>query len=107
MSLRNILEDIEARHKVSFTYVDEDIDGIFLQPPSTESDLNESLRYLEKKTGLSFQQISDRFITISRISKIRINVCGVLVDQKDGSVIHGATIQGPKKFTVSNEERRF
>jgi len=107
ISLRNILEDIEARYEVSFTYVDEDIDGIFLQPPSTESDLNETIRYLEEKTGLSFQQISDRFITISKISKIRINVCGVLVDRKDGNIIHGATVQGPKKFTVSNEDGGF
>ena len=107
ISLRTILEDLEDRYEVSFTYVDQDINGKFLQSPSTDLSLNETIQYLENKTGLDFQQLNDRFITISKDSKDKIKICGVLVDRKNNGTIHGATIQGPKKFTISNENGSF
>lgn len=103
LSLRAILEELEGRYDVSFTFVDEDIDGLFLKPPSDDISLSEALQYLKNTTGLNIQQLNNRFITINRINERNITLCGVLIDRKDGRVIHGATIQGPSKFTVSNE----
>ena len=107
ISLRAILIDMEERYEVSFTFVDEDIDGIFLKPPSPEIGLSEAILYLKNITGLNIQQLSDRFITINPIIRDEITICGILVDSKDDRIIHGATIQGPSKFTVSNENGGF
>jgi hypothetical protein len=107
ISLRSILNDLEDRYEISFTYVDEDIEGIYLQPPSDDISLSESIQYLTNITGLDFQQLSDRFVTISQVGKENIEICGVLVDRKEGGIIHGATIQGPANFTVSNEHGGF
>jgi hypothetical protein len=107
ISLRAVLDDLEDRHEVSFTYVDEDIEGIFLKPLPADSGLNEALLYLKNITGLNIQQLSGRFITINRVKENNIDICGILVDRKDGRIIHGATIQGPSKFTVSNESGGF
>ncbi len=107
ISLGAILVDLEERYQVSFTFVDEDINGIFLKPPSAGIDLPEAIQYLKNKTGLNIQRLSDRFITINRVETNNITLCGILVDSKNGRVIHGATIQGPSKFTVSNESGGF
>jgi hypothetical protein len=107
ISLRAIIDDLENRFEVSFTFVDEDIEGVFLPSPSINMSLSESIEYLNNKTTLNFQKLNDRFITISRSKKSDITICGVLIDREDGRVIHGATIQGPSKFTVSNENGGF
>jgi len=106
-SLREILNDLESRFDVSFTFVDEDIQGIFIQPVKFNLSLNESIQYLEHETDLNFQQLDDRFITISQPSRQTINICGILIDPYDGRIIHGATIQAGRKFTVSNEDGAF
>ncbi len=107
ISLRSILGELEERYEVSFTFVDEDIDGLFLIPPSAGIGLPEAVQYLKNKTGLNIQQLSNRFIAINRANTNNITICGILVDSKDGRIIHGATIQGPSKFTVSNESGGF
>jgi hypothetical protein len=107
ISMRAILDDLEDRYDVSFTYVDEDIEGFFLKPPPEDIDLSEAIHYLKSNTGLNIQQLNTRFITINRVKANDIIICGILVDRKDGRIIHGATIQGPSKFTVSNENGGF
>ena len=106
--LSEILIDLEQRFEVSFTYLDEDIEGIRLIPPTEQLELNEAIQYLETETGLVFQQLSDRFITIvSKKAMEAFSICGILVDQKNNMKIHGATVQIKNGFTVSNEDGRF
>jgi len=106
-SLRSIISDLEDRYEVSFTFLDGDIDNVYLPAPSVDADLNEIIDYLQSETGLVFQILNDRFITITKILSSSIDICGVLIDKKTGRQINGATIQTGRKFTISDENGYF
>lgn len=48
--LRTVLGTLEQRYELTFTYADENIEGIFIVPPSENFDLDESLQYLHRKS---------------------------------------------------------
>jgi hypothetical protein len=64
--LKNILPELEHRYSITFSYADETINGIAIPPPSKNLSLNETLNFLQEKSGLVFKQISDRYISVSR-----------------------------------------
>ena len=106
-SLRSIIADLEDQYAVSFAFFDEDIENVFLPPPSDDYNLDEVIEYLENQTKLVFQVLNDRFITISKKKADPIDICGVLIDDETVDLINGATIQMGRKFTVSNEYGYF
>ena len=105
--LTNILYSLEILYEVSFTYLDEDIEGVYINAPTKNYTMEEAIRYLEINTGLEFRILDNRFITISKQPEKLVDICGILIDNKDGIVINGATIQADRKFTVSDEYGRF
>ena len=100
--LRQILIDLEDRFDISFTYADETIENLSLIPPSDSLGIAETINYLRDNTSLSFYQLDDRFITISKATSVKIDICGYLIDNNDKSVISGATIQVGNHFMVSD-----
>jgi hypothetical protein len=106
MPLRAILQSLEQRFTISFTYLDETVDGIYAQPPAVTLNLSESLRFLSANTKLLFTQLDERSFTISKPGTT-ITVCGVLVDKETKEKIIGATIQCKDLFTISDAEGRF
>ena len=52
--LSEILIDLEQQFEVSFTYLDEDIEGIRLIPPTAQLELNEAIQYLENGSDLLY-----------------------------------------------------
>lgn len=104
---RSVLSDLENRFAVSFTYLDEDVDSVFISPPPVNDDLQQCISHLEAKTGLRFQVLDERFITISRKQATTSEMCGLVLDWQTGEKINGATLQFGRKYTVSNEEGKF
>ncbi len=107
MPLRSVLAGLEKKYGVSFTYADQTISGLTLAPPATSLDLPAALAYLQQQTGLVFQQLDDRFITISRPATALIDVCGYLIDADDRGGIAGATVSTGNRHTVSNHAGYF
>ncbi len=103
--LRTVLGALERRYELTFTYADENIEGIFIVPPSGNFDLDETLQYLHQQTRLVFQKLNDRFIAISKSDEREI--CGIIIDDKTGEHIVGATIQADKKAAISNDDGYF
>ena len=64
MPFSNIIFDIEQQHHVSFNYLEENIIGLEINPPKKSLSLNEKLKYLTKKTNLSFENLGNTFINI-------------------------------------------
>jgi TonB dependent receptor/TonB-dependent Receptor Plug Domain len=104
--LGKILKELEQRYAITFTYVDENIEGVLISPPSKNFDLSESLLYLQQHTGLLFQQLSKRYVTISK-TKTSSVICGIISYADTGETVVGATIQVGNKLSISNEDGYF
>ena len=106
-SLEKILATLEQRFAVVFTYADKNITGISVIPPSEKLGLAEALNYLQVRTGLRFQQLNERFVTISKEEPAPVDICGTLIYSDTGETVVGASIQCGKRFSVSNENGYF
>ncbi|WP_353779800.1 TonB-dependent receptor plug domain-containing protein [Winogradskyella sp. 3972H.M.0a.05] len=62
--LSKVLELIEIRYNVSFSYADDQIDNITIEAPDSNFSLEEAIRFLRDKTDLQFTILNDRFIAI-------------------------------------------
>ena len=56
-SLQKILKVLEQRYNITFTFIDKNVEGIFILPPAKENDLKETLLYLRQQTELLFQPL--------------------------------------------------
>ena len=106
-SLQKILKVLELRHDITFTYVDDNIEGIFITLPSEKFNLTEALHYLQQNTGLLFQQLNERYVTINKAKAGSQDICGIITYSDTGETVAGASIQAGKKFSISNENGYF
>ncbi len=106
-SLRAILVDLEQRYEVTFSYADINVDGIIIIPPSETFTIQEAINYLESQTGLNFQNLNERFISISKRELKRIDVSGFVIDFETGKNIVGATIQSNTRAAISDDQGYF
>lgn len=107
LPLRTILLSLEQQYTITFTFADENIDGIFLIPPSETNSLQEVIKYLELNTELKFQKLNERFISINKPVNNNLNICGTIVDADTGIEITGATIQAKNQTSISDERGSF
>lgn len=63
--LAQILQELEARYNIRFSYEVKNIEGLSITPLSSELTLEEALEELRIKTALNYFEISNRFISIS------------------------------------------
>lgn len=106
-SLQSVLEEVEARHPITFAYGDENIKDIFIVSPPEGLSVTEVLEYLRENTGLEFQQLNQRYVTISKSKANTHGICGFLADSQNGVKIAGATVQCENKIAISDESGYF
>jgi len=107
VDFRSVIISIEQKFNVAFSYADENIDGVFLVPPSDNLNLIETLQYLHEQTSLQFKQLNRRHIAIIKTVPISLDICGVIIDGETGEYIAGATIQSANAGVVSDEKGSF
>lgn len=105
-SLQKVLAVLENRYDITFTYADDNIAGVSVTPPSDKFNLAEALRYLQQSTGLHFQQLNERFVTISKAEGSQ-EICGIITYSDTGEGVAGASIQSGESFSISNENGYF
>ncbi|MCX2744101.1 TonB-dependent receptor [Mangrovivirga sp. M17] len=106
--LEEILFNVEKKHDVSFTYIDENVRGIRLLKPSDNLSLKETLDYLELNTDLKFKILNDRFIAITKIKSSKSQeICGYVKDffSKDG--VENVLVRSGGNYVVTNENGFF
>ncbi|MDH4297151.1 MAG: TonB-dependent receptor [Cyclobacteriaceae bacterium] len=106
-SLREILLQVERKFTVTFTYVDKNIEGITIERPASQLNLQETLLYIEQKTGLSFESLNDRFIAIRKPPSDQVDICGIFIDSETGQNVIGATVKAIDRYTITNEKGYF
>lgn len=107
VELRAVITVIEQQYNVTFSYADDNIVSVFIEPPSKNLNLSEALQYLQVQTSLRFQQLNRRHIAISKNQVNVLDVCGVIVDWETNVQITGATVQSKKAAVVSDKNGRF
>lgn len=107
-SLQSVLKILEARFNITFTYVDENIEGISIVIPSAQFNLDEALEYLHLNTGLNFEQLNERFIAIQKkLPPKTIDICGILIDSETREKISEASIRAETTYAITNETGLF
>lgn len=72
-SLLSILNILEARYSISFSYADETIKDKEIILPSEDLTLEIILEFLKKETRLDFELLDSRFVTIKLLKKEKNN----------------------------------
>ena len=103
--LEEILQELQNKYSVKFNYLQSTIDAISVVSPSEATTIEESISILGSQTGLIFTFLANNFISIKKPGEIVL--CGYLKDLDSQTPLIGATIQGAKSSTVSNENGYF
>ena len=74
--LIEILEKLHSKYECNFSYIDNDVRNIFVEPPNDSLTLNESIIYLQTNTPLLFTNLGSNFITITQKLNT-FTVCGI------------------------------
>ncbi|MGB5363422.1 MAG: TonB-dependent receptor plug domain-containing protein [Aureibaculum sp.] len=100
------MEELHLRFECNFSYIDNDIKYIFLEPPSVDLNLKQSIDYLQTKTPLQFTILGNNFITITNKDN-SFSICGYIVDIATNEVVPGCVIQSKSSSTISDDKGYF
>lgn len=106
LPLKTVLNQIEKQHDITFSYVDQDIEGINIIPPFRTVTLKQKLTDLKVRTGLNFKQVKKYVIIYT--TKEKNLICGYIEDESN-EPIEGALIKYPKsgESTVTDNNGYF
>jgi hypothetical protein len=107
VALRNVLRSMEQQYGVSFTFLDEDIKDVFIEPPADSAGLSSAVQWVSEQTGLIFSSVDKRFIAIQRAANRTILLCGRLMDRETGEPVADATVQTGSRYTTTDVAGRF
>ncbi|WP_348824837.1 TonB-dependent receptor [Flavobacterium aestuarii] len=107
MPFKKIIIDIEQQHHVSFNYTEDIIAELQLSPPKKNLPLDQKLRYLSKKTSLSFENIENKFINIyKKDSKIQ-KICGYIFSSIDKKPIENANVNSSSTTQITSDSNGY
>lgn len=104
---KDILQSVENKYNVKFSYVEESIANIYIEKPKTTFTLKDIISYLERTTFLVFDKIDNVYYTISK--RKGMYICGEIKNKFSSEEIIGATIQisSSNEGTISDEDGFF
>lgn len=105
-SLRRILDQVEERFSVRFSYMDQTIDSLQIKLPENDLNLEQMLDYLEGQVAIEFIKLDENFISI-RVRSATVKICGYLLDREDGSPVADALVFNQITSTTSNSNGYF
>jgi len=103
--LLEILNTIEKRYDVSFNYAVEDVRGINITLQKAPTSLDDAIYLLRSVTGLTYNRIGDRIITITPLSPSEI--CGTLVHPYYGTPVKDVLITSGTAMVRSDAQGYF
>ncbi|MEQ8686762.1 MAG: hypothetical protein RIE86_15795, partial [Imperialibacter sp.] len=106
IQLRSALSEVEERFSVHFSYMDQIVDGVVVNPLSNNLNLQQSLEFLSRETGLKYISLRTGYISISR-DRRNVNYCGYLVDLESRTPVTEALILAGEKFTLTDQDGYF
>lgn len=107
LPLKQLLDTLEQRYEIVFSYANTSIEDVFLVPPKRSLNLSQCIDYLTEATPLVFEQLSDRFVTIRTRPVDSTKICGYLIDSSSGEPVISAIISSSNQFAISEQEGYF
>ncbi len=104
--LIEILEELHSRFECNFSYIDNDLRNISVEPPDINLNLKQTVDYLQSNTPLQFTILSESFITITQ-KKNTFSICGYLIDINTNETIEGVVIQTRNSSVISDKQGYF
>lgn len=101
--LISLLTDIKKQYGYDFSYVNKELEDIFINKPASNLSFEETLQYLKKNTPFEYIRLPDNTITIQFIPQ---KICGILYDNNQ-QVISDASILSSKNSAISNSNGKF
>ncbi len=98
INLVNALQEIEELFDIKFSYIDENINEVFIAPPILTDQLTSILTRIENQTSLIFQNLDGHYYSISK--RKGQFACGKIIDHLTKDGIFGATIQSANSNDV-------
>lgn len=106
--LTEIIQSIEKRLNVRFSYTLATIKNQEIVPPNPEWNLEETLTHLKTKTQLEFKVIGTRYIAIyTAASTGNLSVCGTIINVQTGRPIEGVTVLSESAAISTDEAGSF
>lgn len=106
--LTTVLDSLEQRFDVKFSYGDEYIKDVEIDDPLDCTSLSDCLEKLELATSLNFKKLSDRFISIAPPKPIaQPSFCGVVIDAESSEALENASVVINNKFVLTDTFGRF
>ena len=106
--LTQIIVELEERFDIVFTYLDSNIEGISIKPPSSVFDLSTTLDYLQNETKLKFIKLDSRFVAISIPEPLPpLKLCGLIKDESTRQPLSDALVISGKQLAISDDKGYF
>jgi len=99
--LSEVLTLLEEKYKYQFTYADDLIKDIYIEPLSPGLAFEEVINYLRKRTGLVFLFLENNFVAINAKDSSFV-ICGYVIDKEMGEPIAGAIIIGKNSHATTD-----
>lgn len=104
-SLASFLSQVEDKYSITFNYVVEDIEGIFITEVQEFSSFSLTLEYLRRSTPFLYRKVSEKVITL--LPSKNTSFCGYLRDKETDQIIEGATISVATINTITDADGYF
>ncbi|GAA0725113.1 carboxypeptidase-like regulatory domain-containing protein [Aquimarina litoralis] len=101
--LTYILTDIQQLYGFDFSYVNKELENIFIKKPDQNLSFEEILLYLKKNTPFEYTKLSNKTVTVQFIPQ---NICGIIYNTEQ-QVIADASILSSKNSVISNSKGKF
>ncbi len=107
VTLRTVLDSLEKRHQVTFSYADENIEGITTNLIDESRSLEDALRNLSISTGLEFRMLEGGVVVVIRAEPEGFDFCGIITARDSGDPIPRAIVQSANQGAVTDEKGYF
>ena len=84
------LKELETKFDIKFSYVDDDVRSLEINPLKT-TNLQDALEDIALKTKLKIEKLNARYYTLTKSTTV--NICGIVLDNFKQNTVTGATVE--------------
>ncbi len=105
-NLIDLLQNLEIKYEIKFSYVDEDIGGVAINIPKTES-LQEVLNSIQNQTQVKIQKLNERYYTVTKSTTV--DICAIVLDNFKENTVTGSSVEVFESdvATITGEDGQF
>ncbi len=105
-NLIDLLQNLEVKYDIKFSYVDEDIGSVAISIPKTES-LQEILNSIQNQTQVKVQKLNERYYTVTKSTTV--DICATVLDNFKENTVTGSSVEVFESgvATITGEDGHF